>query len=342
MKSIVRRLYYHRHRPFTPWPRIVIGAPDSWDHVVSISNKNHEYGSCIWSPCGRFVAAQVTEAVEIRDQLTFELLSTLQPTETIHLLTGPLAYSPDGRSIACGSDTFIVIWDTQTGGVAEEIPCGPKNISMVWSLDGRKIGFIDTHKRVRTHDITSGTTASFETPLSTADPYIWPHERTFRIFTTAPSDSYLEAAVNIFEVGHTLIKIYSFTFTMLHTPLNISFSPTTCRFAISAGCELLIFENWSLIYQPLDCDHLSSHRFSPDGSFFAAVMEARIRVWEYSPRRYEQRWELLCPGRTDGFLQFSPTQWSILGSFGSILHGWRLNDIDIIPGTDRRDRKSVV
>ncbi|KAF9784562.1 hypothetical protein BJ322DRAFT_985598, partial [Thelephora terrestris] len=116
--SIVRRLYYQRCRGDTCLPRVVVGAPDSWDQAVSFSNKDR-YVSCIWSPCGRFIAAQTPITVEIRDQLTAELLTTLQPPETIHL-EGPLAYSPDGRSLACASDTSILIWDLQTGGVAGE------------------------------------------------------------------------------------------------------------------------------------------------------------------------------------------------------------------------------
>ena len=121
MLSIVRQLYYHRCRPITPLPRVVTGPSDSWDQSVSASNKDHEYKFCIWSPCGQFVAAQTVKTVDIRSQLTFELLTTLQPTETVDQLNGPLTYSPDGRSIACGSDTSIVIWDIQTGGVAKEI-----------------------------------------------------------------------------------------------------------------------------------------------------------------------------------------------------------------------------
>ena len=70
-------------------------------------------GLCTWSPCGRFVAAQTRKVVEIRSQLTLELTTILQPPETITDLTGPLAYSPDGRSIACASDIAIIIWDIQ-------------------------------------------------------------------------------------------------------------------------------------------------------------------------------------------------------------------------------------
>ena len=339
MSSIVRRLYYHRGRPITPWPRVMIGAPDSWDHVVSISNKDHKYRFCIWSPCGRFIAAQTTKAVEIRDQLTFELLTTLQPTEPVRPLAGPLTYSPDGHSLACVSYTSIVIWDIQTGGVAEEIRCGFKNISMAWSLDQRTIGFIDSEKRVRTHDLVSGTTMSPGEFSSISHPYFWAHERSFRILRTVPSGRYDEAIVEVLEVGHTLTKIYSFSFMRNIMPqftFNISYSPTACRIAISAHHSLHIFEDRKSIFCPSESENISFHCFSSDGSLFAAAAGERIRVWKYISRLYMQWKELRCPGHTSSFLQFSPTQLSILGSFGGILQGWRLHDPPNTPETDHR------
>ena len=337
MLSIVRQLYYHRCRPITPWPRVEIGAPDAWDQSVSASNKGHEYRFCTWSPCGRFVAAQTVGTVEIRSQLTFELLTTLQPTEIIGSLTGPLTYSPDGRSIACGSGTSILIWDIQTGGVARKIRCGLKNISMVWSSDGRKIGFIDTKTRVHTCDLVSGTTISPGKISPTADPYFWAHEESFRILTTVPSGGDCVATVEVLEVGRILTKISSFTVPWsikAQDNLKISYSPTTRRFAISADHVLHIFKDQSWIPCPSESESISFHCFSPDGRLFAVVVGERIRVWKYASCLYEQWKELQCPGQTNSFLQFSPTQLLILGSFGNTLHGWRLHDLHTTPETN--------
>lgn len=104
--SIVRKHYYNQCHGITCLPRAVIGGPDAWDPTVSVSSKGDEYGSCTWSPCGRFIAAQIGNIVEIRDQLTFELLTVLQPAETTNQLTGPLVYSPDGHSLACGVSNY--------------------------------------------------------------------------------------------------------------------------------------------------------------------------------------------------------------------------------------------
>ena len=120
LSSIVRRLHYHR-RP-NPFPRVLVGTPDSWDLSVAISNSHYIPNlSVTWSHCGQFVAMQTEGAVEIRDMLTSGLFSTLEPAEPTSKLMGTLAYSPDGHSIACVSGAMIIIWDIQTGGVAKEI-----------------------------------------------------------------------------------------------------------------------------------------------------------------------------------------------------------------------------
>ena len=339
MSSIVRQLYYHKPRPITPWPRVAVGAPYSWDHVISISNKDHEYRSCIWSPCGRFVAAHTTEAVEIRSQLTFELLTTLKPTEIARPLAGPLTYSPDGCSIACGSYNSIVIWDIQTGGVVKEVRCSLKNISMAWSLDGRKVGFVDSRKRVGTHDLASGTTTYSGEFLSTSNPYLWADKRSFWIITTAQTNRYDHTLVEVLEVEQTLAKSHSFIFpwgTMPQPTLNISYSPSTCHFAISTDSTLYIVKDWISNSCLSESESISFHRFSSDGSLFAAAMGERIRIWNCASHGYMQWKELWCPSQTDSFLQFSPNQLSILSSFGNILHGWRLHDLPATPETGRQ------
>ncbi|KAF9784521.1 hypothetical protein BJ322DRAFT_851027 [Thelephora terrestris] len=234
ISSIVRGLYYQRYRRDTCMPRVVVGATDSWDKAVSFSNKD-QYVSCSWSPCGRFIAAQTQKTVEIRDQLTAELLTTLQPPETIRRLTGQLAYSPDGRSLACASDTSILIWDIQTGGVAGEICRGFKTVSMVWSLDGSTIGLIEFGGIVHRHDFTSDTTSS-PGEFSFRDVLcLVAHEKSFQILVTAPipyeSNS---ATVEVFEFGRTLTMICSFRLSFrvrliegYRPPMRVSYSPAT-------------------------------------------------------------------------------------------------------------------
>ena len=78
--SIIRRLYYHQRDGSSP--RVVVGIQDSWDPSLAVSCK-HDVRPCTWSPCGRFIAAGNGEDVEIRDPLSFELLSTLTDRKSV-------------------------------------------------------------------------------------------------------------------------------------------------------------------------------------------------------------------------------------------------------------------
>ena len=321
--SIVRKLYYHRR--ITYLPKIAVGTPKSWAHTIAVSGTDDYNGLCIWSPCGQFVAAQTEKAVEIRNQLTLELITTLQPTETTPNLTGPLAYSPDGRSIACASDTVILIWDIQTGGVVKEIGCSPNNISLVWSLDGQTICTIDSSNRatlvVHTYHISSGTTSSPGVLQSSDKPYLWVHGKSFLVMTMGQHGN----GVDIFKVGSTLTKIQSTNFFLFDKAEIGSFSPTTHHVSISDGDTIWIFDIQTS-KRLLDASNYSrSHCFSSDGSLFAASNTDGVYIWKYASDSYTLLAEFRCHGRRDS-LRFSPTSSSILGRFDDVLRVWRLDE----------------
>ena len=331
MSSIIRELYYHRR--ITRLPKVAIGTPESWAQTIGISGKDHYIGLCIWSPCGRFVAAYTGKAVEIRNQLTLELITILQPTDTIRRLTGPLAYSPDGRSIACASDTAIHIWDIQTGGVAKEIERSTNNISLVWSSDGRTICTASSKDQatliVHTYDVSSGTALSPGTLHSGDDPHLWTHGGSFWVMTTVRHSDHHDTVINIFKVGSTLTKTRSFIFPPEeHSEAKIrSFSPTTHRISISHGHRLRIFDiRNSKCLLDTTVDSLS-HCFSSDGSFFAASEEYGVYIWSYASDGYSLWGELRCRGFSNSPLRFSPTPSSILRHSGDILQVWRLREL---------------
>lgn len=105
--------------------------------------------------------------MEIRDALSSELVSTItKPGGRRHC---GLAYSPDGHSLACISDT-LVIWDIQTGGATREIQySGSGDCSMVWSLDAKIVG-VTEGSTVHVCDVASGTMRSPGTLQSTDKP----------------------------------------------------------------------------------------------------------------------------------------------------------------------------
>ena len=324
-------------------PRVVIGAPDSWSQTVSISGV---YLMCTWSPCGRFVAARTLKAVEIRSQLTFELLTVLKPCESPPFGQA-FAYSPDGHSLACAcADTVILIWDVQTGGVAKEIENGLDTIhSMVWSLDGRIIGVADYKAMcVRTYDADSGTML-FQKQLScNILPPLWACQESVRFVTLDMDDLFL----GVFEIGHTLDRIcplhfppgvaYQYNFPRSTLPRS-TISPTTYRLLNYDRSHLHVHQS-STPDALLDQNgYFDAPCFSSDGGFLAAFNydDRTIVIWKYDSGCYVP-WKKFTCRRGINSLRFSPTSSSILGNFvGGVLQVWRLDDPLIAPEACRQE-----
>ena len=234
--SVARKLYYHQ-RP-TPFPRVVIGVIDSWDSSTVNSSVEYHESSVAWSPCDQFVATRTKEVVEIRDVLTFELLFTLRPTKPTSQLAGPLAYSPDGRSLACASNTGIIIWDIQTGVVAKELQYyKPTSDSLVWSSDGETISTMTWDQKAHSltmcrHDVASGAALSPSVLQSQHKPHLWAHDKFFLVMTTTKDGKVY--TIDILEDGPARTKVESFSIQLGERDWRIeSFSPTTYRVSVS-------------------------------------------------------------------------------------------------------------
>jgi len=327
VSSIVRKLYHHRR--IARSPEVVIGTPNSWEPTIATSGNYRFY---TWSLCGQFVAAQMGNVVEIRNQLTLEPIAILWPTEAIPDLTGRLAYSPDGRFIACASKTGVIIWDIQTGGVAKEIQHRAEKISLVWSSDGGTLCTIESdihfNRIVHIHDISSGTTSSTSpgTLQSKKWPYLWVDDKSFWIITMRDSGD----GVDIFKVGSTLTKIRSFDFSPSSDAEIGSFSPTTQRVSIFGDSIICIFDiqNSKLLLDETDYDSYS-HCFSSDGSLFAASQEDSVHIWKYASGCYTRWREFRCQDFDDPL--FSPTSSSILGRSDGFLQVLRLHELPTTP-----------
>ena len=322
MLSIVRKFYYHQ-RPH-PSPRVVIGIQDSWD-PTAVSTKHSYHLSSTWSPCGQFVAASAREAVEIRDAITLELLSTLQSTEAATSFRRGLAYSPDGRSLASCSNTSIMIWDTQTGGVVKEIECEVTGdgLELVWSSDGKTIGTMSPRVlgtlSVHTYEVTSGARQSSSTVQSTRDGHLWAHDKSFRVMTRA--GDHKSWTINIHDVGSALTKAEQFPFRS-HFAVGV-FSPTTYRISVSVtgnndrDQKLLVLDVRTSEVLLQETGRYWKDSFSPDGSVFLAFAGDYLPIWRYISGRYI-RWREIRQASMS--LQISPTLSSVLGHAGTLLH----------------------
>ena len=339
--STVRKLYYDR-RP-TPFPRLVTGIADSWDSSIDIPRPGHSSGPPIWSPCGRFVATGTQEAVKIWDSLTAALLSTLQPDRPTRELMGAFAYSPDGCSLACASDTGIIIWDIQTGGVAKEIQSSPTIDLLVWSLDGGTIctrtRYLEGDSAVGIFDVVLGTAQSFIILDPQDVEHVWAHDKSFRVMTY--DKTRLNWIIDIFEVGLTLTKIESFDIRLTEIFLPIgwvtdweitSFSPTSYRISVlyHSPDQLLVLDIRNSGRLLVETQMFNSHCFSPDGGFFAVSQISTVQIWKYDGSSYVAWRKIPTPGSFPNLL-FSPTSSSALGASRRVLKVWQLDDLSLHP-----------
>ncbi|KAF9647405.1 hypothetical protein BDM02DRAFT_3117104 [Thelephora ganbajun] len=342
LSSIVRKRYYCQR--YSSSPRVIVGLRESWEQGIIVPSKGRCL-SCTWSPCGQFIATQSREAVEIRDSLSLELLSTLKLTKpTPDKVMSLLAYSTDGRLIASLCGTSLVIWDIQTGGVAKETDCGGTwNRSLVWSLDGSTIGIVGTKGQwsstyvVYIYNVASGATHSPGALKSGREPHLWAYGTSFRVMVARWSWAETQT-IDIFEVGSILIKIESFRIRSLGEFLSIkSFSQTThCIF--SSITNLVVMDIRDSRYLLKEEGSFLFHCLSSDGSFFAAANMGNVCIWKYTPDGYV-RWREFSTQDYTNRLQFSPTSSSLSGYTGGVLKLWRLDG----PPTDvHRDSSDQV
>ena len=320
LSSIVRKFYYCQ-RPH-PSPRVVFGIPDMWDPSTVVPTRHSYCLSSAWSPCGQFVTVVTEEAVEIRDALTLELVSTLQSPKVATRFRHGLAYSPDGFSLSGCSNAAIVMWDAQTGGVVKEIKhkITGDGLEFAWSLDGTTVGIISPQVMeslpVHICNVASGTTWSPGTLQSRDSPYLWAHNSSFRVMTTTGGQR--GQKIEIFEVGSTITKIESFTL-LSHSTLK-TFSPTTYRISVSitrghnnTGLLVLDIHDSRVLLQ--ETVTYLCPTFSLDGNLFAAFSGDCLVIWRYISGQYTQ-WKQLQHAPT--IIQFSPTSPSFLSCAGAL------------------------
>ena len=101
--SMVRKLYHEQI--CSRAPRVVTGIPTPWDSCTASAAVRVEADArAVWSPCGQRIAVSLVNGIEIRDLNTLERVSVLNyPSGYTEFNPKLLAFSPDGRQLACTS-----------------------------------------------------------------------------------------------------------------------------------------------------------------------------------------------------------------------------------------------
>jgi hypothetical protein len=241
------------------------------------------------------------------------------------------------------SNTAMVFWDIQTGGVAKDIKrSGANRPSPVWLLDGKVIGTMSWDWSARNwvvylHNIVLGTTQSPGVLQSMKEPYLWAHDQS--LWAMAMTQDSEACTLDIFEVGHALTKVKSFAIQLKgHNSSIEAFSPTMYHISIShygSGDRLLIVDIQNsevLLDKGQQC---FAHCFSSNGSLFAASSPLDVHIWKYDSGSYTpwREFPLLANPDPSSYSQFSPTSSSILGHFQDILWLWHFDGPSIAPTT---------
>ena len=292
---------------------------------------------------------RIQDNVEIRDSLTFELLSTL--TSSGDCLDSEPTYSPDGRSLVCLSKTALIIWDIQTGGVAKRIKRSGIHggATLLWSSDGETIGIMTTTgtslDSFRTCCVASGAIQSFDRLRTCGNPHFWAHGKTFRITTITWAGKTLTA--DTFEAsGSTFTSVQSLSIQPGEEIIKInSFSPSTNCVSVSTGNRLVILDLRNSNRLLIEKGEFISHHFSSDGGLFAAFLKSAgaTRVWKWASGCYTTWREFPCQDTYNPYppLLFSPNSSFILGLFDDTLRVWRLSDHHFPPSNGRQQLAAI-
>ena len=341
--SIVRKLY---NRYVRPSPRVVVGLPASWDPCIASTVLSTQHPDVTWSPCGRFVAVSTGAGVEIRDSTTLEKLSALESPASLLSSGVAIAYSPNGRLLACACtrpfsfEMAIAIWDIQTGGMVKAIYGGEPGYpsSMLYSSDGKMLsvacGKSPYKWTVCTFDTLSGERGCSVELESEFNPVFWTEKGSIRFATSSLDHDGL--CIDTWEIISTLngrpTKIDSFhvhhEFDNNH---QISFSPANLRVAVVSVNSTTIKDardSKPLLEAPASRT-LGSYagHFSPDGSLFACTEQQDIHIWKATSEGYVcwGRFPLRFSAAAGGAFAFSPDSGSVIGWGLGIMEAWKVD-----------------
>ena len=203
-----------------------------------------------------------------------------------------VAFSPDGRQLAAGTDGVVKVWDWKNRQLLHSLPGHEKNaISVAFSRDGRRLASASTGEGVNLWDTQTGGP-----PLRT---FLAPPHPVSALAFSPDGGRLAEASFN------RKVRLWdTATGELRHTlphdggVAGVAFSPDGRRLA-SAGEEKIV-RVWDAT-TGREVLGLRGHTgwcgcvaFSPDGHRLAsASTDKTIRIWDATPLREDERQETL-------------------------------------------------
>ena len=290
-------MVHKMYKPYArPLARVVHGLQVSWDPVVATVYDQGFDEVAVWSPCNRFIAVAKRGAVEIRDVITLNLISSFESPSP----TWALGFSPDSRFLTQFYEGTMVTCDLQTGisvitASPEELVIKCHDSPPAYSKDGKMLAadYFNTNDNtlIITHNFSTTRTHSY--CVSEGDPISppWTHGEFLRFAT----------------VKSGCITIWQVDFTFTHPPepveslpapdefikrkasAEILFLPTISRLALALTETLLVWDvRGSKLLLKTSASYPSRMLFSSDGRFLACAHSDsfEIHIWKESPAGY--------------------------------------------------------
>jgi eukaryotic-like serine/threonine-protein kinase len=205
-----------------------------------------------------------------------------------------VAFSPDGRLLAAGSDGVVTVWDWKTRKVVHTFPGHEKNaISVAFSRDGRRLASASTGEAVNIWDLQAGAPL-LQTFSTNAHPVS-------ALAFSPDGDRLAEASLNRkVRLWDTATGEYQ---TLPHdgTVQSVTFSHDGRRLASTGQDKTVHIWDTTTGREIPEVLALHGHAgpcgsvaFSPDGHRLAsASLDKTIRVWDATPLRGDESEELL-------------------------------------------------
>jgi len=158
-----------------------------------------------------------------------------------------VAFSPDGKTLASGSDDeTIKLWDVPTGTLLRSIEHTSRVLLVAFSPDGKRLASIGgTERAIKLWDIATGTELRSINDEERGVSYVYP-------FAFNPNGKALACLSHHGTIA--TIKVWD----------------------IATGTQLQTFNGPSI------GEHLGSFAFSPDGKVLASGGDKAIRLWDVS------------------------------------------------------------